>query len=132
MKTISITTEKRNQLIDITDKISNLVQKEEWGNGAITLYSPHTTAGVTINEGADPAVRHDVEQTLSNLIPYHGSYRHAEGNSDAHIKTTLTGNSVLVILENGNLKLGTWQSIFFCEYDGPRSRKLWIQYLPAT
>ncbi len=131
MKTLSITTERRNQLIDITDKISNLVRKEGWEKGVIVLFIPHTTAGVTINEGADPAVHHDIEQALSGLIPHHGPYSHAEGNSDAHIKTSLTGNSSMVILEDGRLKLGTWQAIFFCEYDGPRSRKIWVQYLKS-
>jgi len=129
MKTLSISTRERVQLIDITDKISEIVHEEGWENGAILLFVPHTTAGITINEGADPNVRGDIERTLSNLIPHRGSYRHAEGNSDAHIKTTLTGNMTLVILEDGNLKMGTWQSIFYCEYDGPRSRKLWIQHL---
>lgn len=129
METLNIATRKRVQLVNITDKISEIVHKEGWKNGAVLLFVPHTSAGITINEGADPAVQTDIEQTLSNLIPYHGSYRHAEGNSDAHIKTTLTGNMTLVILENGKLKLGTWQAIFLCEYDGPRSRKLWIQHL---
>ncbi|MBW1659165.1 MAG: YjbQ family protein [Deltaproteobacteria bacterium] len=129
MEKISVTTGKRIQLIDITDKIRDIVHKNGWKDGAVLLFIPHTTAGITINEGADPDVRRDIEETLAQLIPYRGNYRHAEGNSDAHIKTTLTGNSSFVILENGNLKLGTWQSIFFCEYDGPRNRNLWIQHL---
>ena len=129
MEKISVTTGKRIQLIDITDKVRDIVHTKSWKDGAVLLFVPHTTAGVTINEGADPDVRRDIEETLAKLIPYRGAYRHAEGNSDAHIKTTLTGNSSLVILENGNLMLGTWQSIFFCEYDGPRSRSLWIQFL---
>ena len=129
MKKLSIKTSRRIQLIDVTDLVRDLVRENGWDDGAICLFVPHTTAGITINEGADPAVRSDIEETLSQLIPYRGSYRHAEGNSDAHIKTTLTGNSSLVILEDGNLKLGTWQSIFYCEYDGPRTRSLWVQHL---
>ena len=132
MKTLSISTQRRIQLIDITEKIHTLIQEERWERGAVIIFVPHTTAGVTINEGADPDVRRDIEQTLSRLIPYQGSYRHAEGNSDAHIKTTLTGSSVMIIIDNGNLRLGTWQAIFFCEYDGPRTRKIWVEHLPLT
>ncbi len=131
MEKISVVTDKRIQLIDITDKISELAYKKGWKDGVLLLFVPHTTAGITINEGADPAVRRDIEDTLAQLIPYRGHYRHMEGNSDAHIKTTLTGNASMVILEEGKLALGTWQAIFYCEYDGPRSRSLWVQYLPA-
>ncbi len=129
MESVIISTETRVQLIDITERIRDVVSEKGWKDGAVLLFVPHTTAGITINEGADPDVRRDLEATLSRLVPYRGSYRHAEGNSDAHIKTTLTGNSSLVILQDGRLKLGTWQSIFFCEYDGPRTRSLWIQHL---
>ncbi len=131
MEKITIQTERRVQLLDITDKIQRLVQAKGWQEGALLLFVPHTTAGITINEGADPAVRQDIETVLNQLIPHRGNYRHAEGNSDAHIKTTLTGNSSFIILENGRLRLGTWQSVFYCEYDGPRSRSLWVQYLPT-
>ena len=131
MEYISISSAKRIQCIDITDNVSRLVNDKGWKEGVLVLFVPHTTAGITINEGADPAVRRDIEETLAKLIPYSAAYHHLEGNSDAHIKTTLTGNSALVILENGRLRLGTWQAIFFCEYDGPRSRKVWVQYLPS-
>ncbi len=129
MELINVSSTKRVQCIDITDKVSRLVNDMGWEEGALVLFVPHTTAGITINEGADPAVHRDVEESLTKLIPYRAAYHHLEGNSDAHIKTTLTGNSALVILENGRLRLGTWQAIFFCEYDGPRSRKVWVQYL---
>jgi secondary thiamine-phosphate synthase enzyme len=93
------------------------------------VYVLHTTAGVLINEGADPAVQRDVEKTLAKLVPLKGNYKHAEGNSDAHIKSIMTGNSQPIIIDNENLQLGTWQSIFFCEFDGPRSRKVLVKIL---
>ncbi len=129
METLSVTSENRVQLIDITNIISSFIREKGWENGAVILFVPHTTAGITINEGADPAVQRDIAHTLSSLVPFRGEYRHAEGNSDAHIKTVLTGTSALVILKNGHLQLGTWQSIFFCEYDGPRTRKIWIEHI---
>ena len=131
MKVITLRTEKRVQLVNITEKIQSLIRREKWEKGAILLFVPHTTAGITINEGADPDVCRDIEHVLSTLIPHRGPYRHMEGNADAHIKTVMTGNSNLVILEEESLKLGTWQSIFFCEYDGPRTRQVWVRYLPA-
>ena len=105
MEKISVTTGKRIQLIDITDKVRDIVHTKSWKDGAVLLFVPHTTAGVTINEGADPDVRRDIEETLAKLIPYRGAYRHAEGNSDAHIKTTLTGNSSVCFLLFRPLKM---------------------------
>ncbi len=129
MKLLAVNSTSRNEYIDITGDIQDMVDSTGWSNGVVQVFIPHTTAGVTINEGADPDVRRDIVRTLSTLVPHRGDYHHGEGNSDAHIKATLTGSSVLIPLENGRLQLGTWQAVYFCEYDGPRSRKVWIQCL---
>ena len=96
------------------------------------LYCPHTTGAVTINEGADPDVVRDINVNMNKLVPFRGDYHHAEGNSDAHIKSSLFGCEQMVIIEGGNIQLGTWQKIYFCEFDGPRSRKLWAKWLPGA
>jgi len=131
MKTIEVKSSKRNQMIDIT----SLVQKEisELGirDAICTLYVPHTTAGITINEGADPAVVEDILEKLSELVPHTRTYHHLEGNADSHIKSTLVGCSVCVLIEGGRLQLGTWQRIFFCEFDGPRRRKVYMGISPS-
>lgn len=129
MKLLAVNSTSRNEYIDITGDIQGMVDSSGWSNGVVHVFIPHTTAGVTINEGADPDVRRDIVRALSTLVPHRGDYHHGEGNSDAHIKATLTGSSVLIPLENGRLRLGTWQAVYFCEYDGPRSRKVWIQCL---
>jgi len=130
IQTISIQTNNRNEMIDITSQVSSLVTQSKVQDGIAMVYVPHTTAGVTINENADPDVIHDILQTLEELIPHQRSgYRHAEGNSDAHVKASLTGSSVTVIIDKGRLVLGTWQSIFFCEFDGPRHRQLVVKVL---
>jgi secondary thiamine-phosphate synthase enzyme len=126
--TISITTRSRSEMIDITSKVEEELNKSGLTNGVCVLFVPHTTAGVTINEGADPNVVADIQAMLNRLVPWEGSYRHLEGNSAAHIKSSLVGNSVIVLVESGRLKLGTWQGIFFCEFDGPRSRKVHIKF----
>jgi len=126
--TLSITTRNRSEMIDITSKIEEELKKSGLTDGACFLFVPHTTAGITINESADPSVATDIQAMLNKLIPWEGSYRHLEGNSAAHIKSSLIGNSVMVFVESGHLKLGTWQGIFFCEFDGPRSRKLYIKF----
>jgi len=126
--TLSITTRNRSEMIDITSKIEEELKKSGLKDGACFLFVPHTTAGITINESADPSVATDIQAMLNKLIPWEGSYRHLEGNSAAHIKSSLIGNSVMVFVESGHLKLGTWQGIFFCEFDGPRSRKLHIKF----
>ena len=122
----SIQTSKRNEFIDITTQIQGLV--EGVSEGVATVYVPHTTTAVTINENADPDVRRDILKKLEDLVPQRDNFRHMEGNSDAHIKASLFGPSVSVIIKDGQLLLGTWQSIFFCEFDGPRRRKFYVQF----
>ena len=126
---ISIVTEKQSQLLEITGKIQSLIEKSTVKDGIALLFVPHTTAAVTINENADPDVASDLLQGLNKLIPLHDNYRHAEGNSAAHIKSSLIGSSEQLIIRNGKLLLGTWQGIYFCEFDGPRKRKLQIKLL---
>jgi secondary thiamine-phosphate synthase enzyme len=126
--TLSITTRNRSEMIDITSQIEGELKKSGLKDGVCLLFVPHTTAGITINESADPSVATDIQAMLNKLIPWEGSYRHLEGNSAAHIKSSLIGSSVMVFVESGHLKLGTWQGIFFCEFDGPRSRKLYIKF----
>jgi secondary thiamine-phosphate synthase enzyme len=126
MKELHILSERRNQMIDITKEVEHLVREEAVTEGYLIVYVPHTTAGVTINEGADPSVQHDIITALEKLIPEHASYHHSEGNSDAHIKASLLGSSVTVLLHKGKLALGTWQHIFFYEGDGPRERTVYL------
>lgn len=128
-KVISIATRSRTEFIDVTSRVEEVVEKSGVENGICFIFSPHTTAGVTINEGADPSVREDIIYQLNKIVPFSSDYRHLEGNSPAHIKTSLVGSSCTVAIENGKLHLGTWQAIFFCEFDGPRARKLVIKIL---
>jgi secondary thiamine-phosphate synthase enzyme len=128
MATLSIRTQDRSEMVDITSQVKEEVRKAGIEEGVCYLYVPHTTAGITINEGADPSVAADIQAKLDALIPWEGPYRHLEGNAAAHIKSSLVGNSVMVPVESGRLKLGTWQSIFFCEFDGPRTRKAYIKF----
>lgn len=114
-------------MVDITSLVQKEVSKSGIAEGICTLYVPHTTAGVTVNEGADPAVCEDIIGKLNDLVPPHAGYRHMEGNADSHVKASLMGSSVSVIIEDGRLVLGTWQKIFFCEFDGPRSRKVYVK-----
>lgn len=123
-----VSTKSRNQMIDVTSQISSIVDQSGITDGDVVVYCPHTTAAITINENADPSVPHDMLLTLDDLLPQHRSgYRHCEGNSDSHCKSTLVGCSELILLKGGALQLGTWQGIFFCEFDGPRSRKAIVQ-----
>lgn len=115
----------------VTDALRKLVRLENWRTGALVVYCPHTTAGLTINENADPDVQRDMTTYMNALVPQHGGFKHMEGNSDAHIKTSLFGPHVMVIVEEADLQLGTWQGVYFCEWDGPRTRKLWVQFLPG-
>jgi len=126
IKQFTIQTSRRNEFIDITAQIQDLV--EEVSEGVTTVFVPHTTTGITINENADPAVPQDILKKLEELIPQQDNYSHMEGNSDAHIKASLFGSSVRVIIKDGQLVLGTWQAIFFCEFDGPRTRKFYVQF----
>ena len=127
MKEIILKTSRRIELIDITAQVAEAVRSSGIREGICVVYCPHTTAGLTINEHADPNVASDIVNRLSKLVPHNENYAHIEGNADAHIKSTLTGNSVQLIVNNGNLLLGIWQGIFFCEYDGPRNRRVWVQ-----
>lgn len=126
MKELRISSKKKTQMIDITTEVQHCVDEEDVENGFVIVYVPHTTAGITINEGADPDVQEDIMQTLQRLAPEHAHYAHAEGNSDAHVKASLLGSSVTVLVRNGALVLGTWQHIFFYEGDGPRNRSAFV------
>jgi secondary thiamine-phosphate synthase enzyme len=127
-QTLSVLTHERNEMIDVTNLVRSLVQQMSVREGYAIVYVPHTTAAVTINENADPDVRHDLLLKLKELIPINEKYyEHNEGNSDSHVKTSLVGNHVLVLIESGQLVLGQWQGIFFCEFDGPRKRDLIVK-----
>jgi secondary thiamine-phosphate synthase enzyme len=123
---INVSSKKRNEMIDITYDVQKLIDEENLTEGHLLIYVPHTTAGITINEGADPSVQRDIIETLKKLVPENAGYMHMEGNSDAHIKASLLGSSVTVIIKNKKLVLGTWQHIFFFEGDGPRNRKVYV------
>ncbi len=125
IKQHSIKTSKRNEFINITPQVQDIVGGVH--EGVVTVFVPHTTTGITINENADPDVPRDILKKLEKLIPQRDNYSHMEGNSDAHIKASLFGSSVRVIVKDSQLLLGTWQSIFFCEFDGPRTRKFYVQ-----
>lgn len=125
----NVKTNKREEFINITSYIKGAVKESGVKNGIAIIFVPHTTAGVTINENADPDVTIDMINGLNEIVPNLKKFRHIEGNSDAHIKASLIGSSVTVIIENGNLKLGTWQGIYFCEFDGPRLRKFYIKII---
>ena len=123
-----ISTKSRNQMVDITSQVRSLVSQSGVADGDAIVYCPHTTAAITINENADPSVPHDVLLTLEQLMPQHRpGYRHGEGNSDSHCKSSLVGCSEQILIKDGSLELGTWQGLFFCEFDGPRSRKVTVQ-----
>ena len=124
---IEIRTETRTQMVDVTAPIEERLQREGFEEGFCFLYVPHTTAAITINESADPAVKADILMVLNQMVPWEADYRHREGNSPAHMKASLMGASELIAVEKGRLVLGTWQGVFFCEFDGPRTRKAWIQ-----
>jgi secondary thiamine-phosphate synthase enzyme len=128
---LSIRTHSRTELIDITAQVAKLVQQSKVPTGLLFLFVPHTTAAVTINENADPSVQHDILSELNRLIPFTGPYQHTEGNSPAHVKSSLVGSSQTVFIEDGRMALGTWQGLYFCEFDGPRSRKIWVKIVPA-
>ena len=127
MNTITIKTSKREEMIDITHQVQCAVTSMNIKSGIVACFVPHTTAGITINENADPDVKRDLIYKLNKEIPQQDGYHHAEGNSDAHLKASLFGSSENIIIENGKLILGTWQSVYFCEFDGPRIRKLHIK-----
>ncbi len=128
---LTIRTGRRNEFLDITDEVRKFVRQSGVESGILVVYVPHTTAGVTINEGADPSVRADIINYLNDYVPENRPYRHLEGNSDSHIKASLIGSSVNLIVEGGDIVLGTWQSIFFCEFDGPRTRTVYLKIVPG-
>jgi secondary thiamine-phosphate synthase enzyme len=125
----TIKSKNRTELIDITSKIQDVVHSADIDEGLCMLYVPHTTAAVTINESADPSVKDDILMIINSVIPWKAEYRHLEGNSPAHIKATLIGPSELIAVEKNRLVLGTWQGIFFCEFDGPRTRKIHVRLI---
>jgi len=127
LPTLTVKTERRTQLVDVTAHVQKAVAGSGVKQGVCYLYVPHTTAAITINECADPDVARDFEAAIDRLIPAHGPYRHSEGNSDSHVKSSLVGASATVPVEDGKLALGRWQGVFFCEFDGPRERKLNVQ-----
>jgi len=125
----SINTNSSTEMVNITSQVQNELGKTEIKNGICTVFVPHTTAGITINEGADPDVADDMIMEINKIVPLQDGYKHAEGNSAAHVKTTLFGSSVQIPVDSGRLSLGTWQAIFLCEFDGPRNRRVVVQVL---
>ncbi|MCK5850567.1 MAG: secondary thiamine-phosphate synthase enzyme YjbQ [Kiritimatiellae bacterium] len=126
MQSFSINTQSRTQFVDITDKVAEAAVDLGVKHGVLTVFVPHTTAGVTINENADPDVLTDMEAALDSIVPWQAGYRHCEGNSAAHVKASMMGASAQILVEDGRLQLGTWQSIYFCEFDGARTRKILV------
>jgi len=127
MEKLSLKTNKRVELIDVTERIQAIVTKTKIVSGVCFVFCPHTTAGLTINENADPSVKSDILNTLNKLIPENAGYAHSEGNADSHVKSSLFGSSLSIFVEGGELLLGRWQGLYFCESDGPRSRELWVK-----
>ncbi len=132
MQTLSIRTEAREEMRPITPMLDRLVHEQQWRDGALLLFCPHTTASLTVNEAADPEVARDMTAFMNALVPQNANFRHSEGNSDAHIKTSLFSPQLMLIVDNGAIRLGQWQGVYFCEWDGPRSRTLWVQFLPGN
>jgi secondary thiamine-phosphate synthase enzyme len=131
MTVFDVKTHAKDELIDITSSVKNIITNSQVENGVCFIYVPHTTAGVTINENADPSVKSDILMALRNIVPDSLPYRHMEGNSPGHVKSTLVGCSASTLINNGSLSLGTWQGIFFCEFDGPRNRKVFVKIIPG-
>ena len=131
MQTLHVQTQARSQMMELTDRVQQLVADSGMQQGSVIIYVPHTTAGVTINENADPDVVHDMLAQLERMVPWHQPfYQHGEGNSAAHVKASMMGSSVTVLVERGRLCLGTWQGVWLCEFDGPRSRNVWVSLNP--
>jgi secondary thiamine-phosphate synthase enzyme len=127
---LTVKTTARTEMIDITARVEEALKVAQVHSGVCMIYVPHTTAGVTVNESADPSVARDILMVLNKIVPWEADYRHREGNSPAHVKSSLVGASELVAVENGRLVLGTWQGIFFCEFDGPRTRHVFLKVIP--
>jgi secondary thiamine-phosphate synthase enzyme len=132
MKVLRVRTARRTQLVDVTDQVRRAVEAAGVTAGLCYIFVPHTTAGVMINEHFDPDVATDLEGVFDKLVPRAGGYRHAEGNSDSHAKAVLTGSSQMIFVEDGKLALGRWQGIFFCEFDGPRERTIWVRIVQSS
>jgi len=126
-RTITVKTKEKTEFVDITRDVEGAIRSEGVQDGVCMLFVPHTTAAITINESADPSVKSDILMVLNKIVPWKESYRHLEGNSPAHIKTSMIGASEFIAVEGGRLKLGTWQGVFFCEFDGPRTRRVHIR-----
>jgi secondary thiamine-phosphate synthase enzyme len=131
MREIALRTVGRTDFVDLTAEVQAAVWELDLEEGAVVVFNPHTTAAVTINEGADPDVVRDMTAALDRIVPWQDGYHHAEGNAAAHIKASMFGSSVTVIVSQGRLRLGTWQKIWFCDFDGPRQRRIWIRALPT-
>jgi secondary thiamine-phosphate synthase enzyme len=129
LRYLNVKSRHRTEFIDITREIEKELGEAGVESGLCCIYVPHTTAGVTVNEGADPSVQRDIQYMLSKLVPYEENYHHREGNADAHVKSTLVGVSQYVLVEEGRLVLGTWQSVYFCEFDGPRHRRVALKLM---
>jgi secondary thiamine-phosphate synthase enzyme len=129
LQRISIRTASAVELIDITNRVQHIIDKTKLINGLCIVFVPHTTAGITINENADPSVQEDILKELNKVIPFDDNYSHSEGNAAAHIKASILGSSVTVFIENSRLALGRWQGIYFAEFDGPRSREVWVKII---
>jgi secondary thiamine-phosphate synthase enzyme len=127
--TLTVKTKSKTEFVEITGDIENAIRSQGVNDGICMLFVPHTTAAITINESADPSVKSDILMVLNKIVPWKEAYRHLEGNSPAHIKSSIIGASEIIAVEGGRLKLGTWQGVFFCEFDGPRSRKVHIRFL---
>lgn len=127
IKEFSVSTKARTEFVDITSKVEGIVSDAKIKEGICVVFCPHTTAAVTINENADPAVCEDIQNHLNKAIPHRAGYTHTEGNADAHIKASLLGPSITILIDSGRLKLGTWQGIYFCEFDGPRQRRVFVR-----
>lgn len=125
-----VTTSRRTQFVPITSQVASAIAANGWTNGVVTVFIPHTTAGITINENADPDVARDMELYADDMVPRSSRFRHSEGNSDAHIKASLFGSSVQLIVSHGTIRLGSWQGIYFCEFDGPRERTVYLACSP--
>ena len=131
MESLTVRTARREQMLAITGQVQEMIERNGWREGVLFLHCPHTTAGLTVNENADPDVVKDMLDTLARLVPVDAGYRHGEGNSDAHVKASVMGPGLTLIVSEGRMRLGTWQGVFFCEFDGPRTRQVWAQWIGA-
>jgi len=132
MEILPIKTSQRQQIVDLTPMLQQHLREHKLSDGLLLVYSPHTTAGISVNENADPSVKHDINSFLNRLVPQDAGFSHMEGNADAHIKGSLINFSQTFIVENGKLQLGTWQGVFFMEFDGPRRREVWLKFIAAA